>query len=201
MYSLHAQPHGCAGTTMGDDPHFSITLPDGKLLCYTVQGTHGFSFNLINSRRFQMNALFVPDSRHSEVTWIGSLGMIVHQEVEYQGTNTTKIKLDAKSKEIRVGEKLILLAKKVNEIKFERGKIAISLAKPTLSRSYPSVRVNLKDLSLHFTVIFYDKHLDMFWHSAVQDDKSHGLIGKPLFTCTVHSVSCLMECKLRSSTK
>ncbi len=51
----------------GDDPHFSIVLPSGRLLCYTVQGEHGFSFNLISNKKMTMNARFVPDSRRSEV--------------------------------------------------------------------------------------------------------------------------------------
>ena len=47
----------------GDDPHFIIALPGGKLLCYTVQGEHGFSFNLINNEMIvmHMNSKFVPD--------------------------------------------------------------------------------------------------------------------------------------------
>ncbi len=47
----------------GDDPLFSIALPGGKLLCYTVQGEHGFSFNLINNEMIvmHMNSKFVPD--------------------------------------------------------------------------------------------------------------------------------------------
>ena len=37
--------------SVGDDPHFSIALPSGELFCYTVQGEHGFVFNLIPTRR------------------------------------------------------------------------------------------------------------------------------------------------------
>jgi hypothetical protein len=47
----------------GDDPHFSIVLPSSRLLCFTVQGEHGFAFNLINNEHLHMNALFVPDSQ------------------------------------------------------------------------------------------------------------------------------------------
>ena len=48
---------------LGDDPHFSIVLPESnKVLCYTVQGEHGFAFNLISNKKLQMNAKFVADS-------------------------------------------------------------------------------------------------------------------------------------------
>ena len=168
---------------MGDDPHFSISLPDGRLLCYTVQGMHGFAFNLISSERFHMNAMFVPDARRAEVTWIGSLGMVIHQMTEYQGSNFTKITFTAKSKEINIGGKVTLHATKVDKLTFENGKISISEASPTATRfrnaHYPSVTVNLREVGLHFTVMFVgDQHLDLFWHSSVQDDNSHGLIGK-----------------------
>ncbi len=48
---------------LGDDPHYSILLPSGQLLCYSVQGEHNFTFNLISNSLLQMNALFVPDNK------------------------------------------------------------------------------------------------------------------------------------------
>ena len=62
---------------MGEDPHFSIVLQSGKLLCYTVQGKSGFVFNLISNKMLHMNAMFVPDSRREEVSWLGSMGIVV----------------------------------------------------------------------------------------------------------------------------
>lgn len=162
---------------MGDDPHFSIVLPGGKLLCYTVQGEHGFSFNLITSKRLTMNAMFVPDSRRKEVTWLGSIGVVV-ANTQYQGSNMTKLKFDVDTKEVHIGEKVTLKAKKIEALTFHKGKLSISEAPPKKGFRYPAVKVNLNDVGLSFTIKYTGNHLDMFWHSVgEQREDSHGLIG------------------------
>ena len=52
----------------GGDPHFSVLLRDGSLLCYSVQGESNSAFNLISSTDFLVNAKFVPDSKREGVT-------------------------------------------------------------------------------------------------------------------------------------
>lgn len=163
---------------VGDDPHFSIVLPGGKVLCYTVQGEHGFSFNLITSTRLIMNAMFIPDTHRKEVTWLGSIGVVVANS-QYQGSNITKLKFDVDTKEVHIAEKVTLKAKNIEKLTFHEGKLTISEAPPKEGFQYPAVMVNLSDVGLTFTIKFTGSHLDMFWHSVgEQREDSHGLVGK-----------------------
>ena len=167
-----------AGPTVGDDPHFSIALPSGKLLCYTVQGEHGFVFNLISNKMFHMNAMFVPDSRREEVTWLGSMGIIV-QNSQYKASNATYLRFETKGKKIYIGDKVTLLAKNIEKLSFSNGKLTISEATPFKGFRYPSVLVDLQDVGLNFTIKFLNEHLDLFWHSTGKNTKdSHGIIGE-----------------------
>ena len=100
------------GPDIGDDPHFAVTLASGRTLCYTVQGEHGFAFNLISNKKLYMNAMFVPDALREEVTWIGSLGIVV-EETHYQGSNTTRIRFESKVNEIHINDKVTLAAKNI----------------------------------------------------------------------------------------
>ena len=166
--------------TLGDDPHFSIVLPSGKLLCYTVQGEHGFSFNLISNKKMTMNAKFVPDSRRSEVTWIGSMGIIVRDNT-YKQANATALRFEARDKKIYIGDKVELAAKNIDKMTFKNGKLTISEATPTESFKYPSIYVDLQDVEITFTMKFMNEHLDIFWHrTGGKIPDSHGLIGKDI---------------------
>ena len=165
------------GPSIGDDPHFAIYMPSGKLLCYTVQGEHSFAFNLISNEKVSMNALFVPDAHREEVTWIGSLGIVV-QNAHYQGSNTTKIQFDSKINRIHINDKVTLEAKNIDAITFRNGKLLISEGPMIESFHYPSVQVNLDDLGMRFTVNFTGEHLDMMWNKLEGNEQSHGLIGK-----------------------
>ena len=163
---------------LGDDPHFSIALPGGKLLCYTVQGEHGFSFNLISNEKLIMNSKFVPDAQRSEVTWLGSVGIIVHNS-RYKGTNSTKLRFEASEKNIYIGDKVVLQAKNIEKLTFSNGKLIVSEAPPTDEFQYPSVMVDLQDVEISFTLKFTNQHLDMYWHSTGKNiPDSHGLIGE-----------------------
>ena len=162
---------------MGDDPHFSIALPSGKLLCYTVQGEHGFVFNLISNKMFHMNAMFVPDSRREEVTWLGSMGIIV-QNSQYKTSDATYLRFETKGKKIYIGDKVTLLAKNIEKLSFSNGKLTISEATPFEGFRYPSVLVDLQDAGLNFTIKFMNEHLDLFWHNTGKNtEDSHGIIG------------------------
>ena len=160
----------------GDDPHFAIYLQSGKLLCYTVQGEHGFAFNLISNEKVHMNALFVPDSQREEVTWIGSLGIVV-KNTHFQGSNTTRLQFDSKVNQIHINDKVTLEARNIDMLTFRNGKLSISEGPVIESFHYPSVRVNLDDLGMQFTVNFTGEHLDMMWNKLEQNQHSHGLIG------------------------
>ena len=161
----------------GDDPHFSIVLPTGQLLCFTVQGEHNFAFNLISNEKVQMNAMFLPDSRRSEVTWMGSIG-ITAMNSGYKKSNATSLRFVAKENKIYISDKVVLRARNVEKLTFTNGKLTISEAPPAEGFKYPEVLVDLHDVFLSFSIKFMNEHLDIFWHSTgVQSVNSHGLIG------------------------
>ena len=166
----------------GDDPHFSIVLPSGKLLCFTVQGEHGFAFNLISNQHLHMNALFVPDSQREEVTWMGSMGIIAHYATNnYQGSNKTSLRFDARGEKVHIGEKVTLAARGIHSIIFRNRKMFITEASVERKEVYPSVTVNMEDVGLHFTIKFVGEHLDIYWNDvAAQSPQSSGLIGRLL---------------------
>ena len=162
--------------TAGDDPHFSIVLPSGKLLCYTVQGEQGFSFNLISNRKMILNARFAPDSHRSEVTWISSIGVIVHSNT----SNTTGLRFEARTRKVHVGSKKELDVSRVEKLVIRNGKLVITETMPVKETvEYPSVNVDLQDLEIAFAVKFMKEHLDIFWHrTGKMIHDSHGLIGE-----------------------
>ncbi len=107
---------------VGDDPHFSIGIAEGKMLCYTVQGEHGFAFNLISNEKVYMNAMFVPDSRREEVTWLGSMGIIV-QSSGYKMSNATAMRFEVLNNKIYINDKIELEARNIEKLTFSNGKL------------------------------------------------------------------------------
>lgn len=167
---------------MGDDPHFSIYLPSGEMLCYTVQGEHGFAFNLVNNKQLIMNAKFVPDARREEVTWLGAMGIII-QNNNYGGSNDTKLRFEAQEKTLYINDKVVLSAKNIEKLTFSNGKMTISEAPPVEGFHYPSLLIDLQDVEVSFTIKYTNQHLDMFWHSTGKKvTNSHGLIGRWFYT-------------------
>ena len=165
------------GMGMGGDPHFSIPLPSGQLLCFSVQGEHGFVFSLISNKIIHMNAKFIPDSQRSEVTWIGSLGMVVRSK---KANTTSKMRFEASSKIIYIGDKISLDAQSVKRLTFANGKVSVAESDPNTRRSeYPQVEVDLQDVGIAFTVRFVKDHIDMVWNKVRKQSKdSHGIIGE-----------------------
>ena len=59
------------------DPHFIVPLSSKEVLCYSIQGYPGLSFNLISNKNFIINAHFVDSmGDKTEATWIGKLAVI-----------------------------------------------------------------------------------------------------------------------------
>ena len=166
------------GMGLGGDPHFSIILPNGQLLCFSVQGEHGFVFNLISNKIVHMNAKFIPDSQRSEVTWIGSLGMVVRSK---KANTTSKIRFEALNKMVYVDDKVSLNAQSVKRLTFANGKLTVTESDPTVRKGgiHPQVEVDLQDVGIAFTVRFVKDHIDMVWNKVRKQPKvSHGIIGK-----------------------
>ena len=175
----------------GDDPHFAVTLATGKTLCYTVQGEHGFAFNLISNQKVYVNAMFVPDAYRDEVTWLGTMGIVINNN-GYKKSNMTKLRFEAIKNLIHIDNQMILEARNIERITLKNGKLMISEAPPTEGYKQPFVRVNLKDVELSFSIKFMTEHLDLYWHSTGQKTAdSHGLIGR---ISTDNSLRQLDEC-------
>ena len=164
---------------MGGDPHYSILLPTGQLLCYSVHGEHDFVFNLISNKLVQMNALFVADARREEVTWIEELGVVVRHGPRKRA-NTTALRFCAEKNMVCVGDKVKLQASGVERITFSQGKLSISERSAGGDVSKPAVLVEFPDIGLSFTVTFVrGRHLDMTWNKVEPNmDDSHGMIGE-----------------------
>ncbi len=159
---------------MGGDPHFSIILPNGKLLCFSVQGEHNFTFNLISNKVIHVNARFDQDARRSEVTWIGSLGVVVKTE-----KNKTKMRFESSTKTIHIDNKVTLSAGKIDRLVVNKGKLSISEATNDAEGDGLGVRVEVLDAGISFSVKFMKNHIDMVWHKTGSKlTKSHGIIGK-----------------------
>ena len=161
---------------MGDDPHFSVILPDKKILCFSVMGDHGFSYNLISNKKVTVNALFSPDSERDEVTWIGGLGIIARNS---DLKNQVSITLTANPPSITFN-KATLSPHNVKRIIFKADRVVISDKSPSSvpEGPQPSVLVFLESAGLSFSVHFMREHLDMFWHNnTIQDEDSDGLVG------------------------
>ena len=179
MHCLAAMaPTAPTTTGMGGDPHYSILLPTGQLLCYSVHGEHDFVFNLISNKVLQMNALFVADARRKEVTWIGELGVVMKHRPRKR-MNTTTLRFCAEKNMVCVGDKVKLQASGVERITFSQGKLSISKRSAGGDVSKPAVLVEFPDIGLSFTVTFVrGKHLDMTWNKVARNmADSHGMIG------------------------
>lgn len=171
-----------ATTAVFGDPHFNIMLPNKQSLCFTLQGEHGFVFNLVSNQLLQMNALFVQDKERSEVTWLGSLGLVVKNN-RFKKSNVTKLRLVADERMIYIGDKIKLCAKSVEKLIFVDGKLKIVEAvRENDQKVRLAVQINLVDLGLNFVVWFVKgSHLDMMWNNVLQQPKgSHGIIGMSL---------------------
>ena len=172
----------CFVAFVGGDPHYSIMLPSGQLLCFSVHGEKNFPFNLISNNLLQMNAFFIEDTMRDEITWIGSLGVVV-QHTHYKKSNTTKIRFEAHDQMIYINNGVSLHAKRVEKLTLANGKLTISEALRRRGDRKPEVEVDLVDIGLHFTVRFVKKrHLDMIWKKVdLQPEDSHGFIGKTIY--------------------
>ena len=180
MRDFSCYTHMCVFSTgMGGDPHYSIMLPSGQLLCFSVHGEKDFPFNLISNSLLQMNAFFIEDAVREEITWIGSLGVVV-QHSSYKKSNSTKIRFEAKERMIYINNGVSLLAKRVEKLTLSQGKLTITEGLRRRGDKKPEVEVDLVDVGLHFTVRFVKKrHLDMIWNRVEQQPAdSHGFIGK-----------------------
>lgn len=163
--------------SMGDDPHFSVVLPGGEVLCYTVHGDHHHAYNLLSTNRMQINGRFVPDATRKEATWIGSLAIVFLA----RDSRKTFLQFKTIGSTISINERANLSAKNIDSIAVKGGTFKLFEATPTDEFRYPQVRVELADVGVSFSVVFKREHLDLLWHHTKHRDQptqhTHGLIG------------------------
>ena len=127
----------------GSDPHFAIRLPEGALFCYTFQGRHNTTFNLLGNNDLQMNAYFVPDATDYDNTWLGSIGVAVIRD----GEKTTTLEFTAADQLVRIGEREFSSMQRPS-----RSYPSKVLSNHT--QRYPRVEVEFIDSKLSFTIGF-----------------------------------------------
>lgn len=164
---------------MGSDPHFSVLLPSGSLLCYTVQGQPNSLFNLINNEHLAMNALFVPDPNpeFKIKTWLGQIGITVKDAEKH-----IQLVFTAASSEVTVNKKVSIPSSTVEKLSFRTGKLVMMETRRT---RHPRIYIEYNDAGLHLSIVFVnDHHLDLIWHSTSRiTGKSSGLVGEKIVFC------------------
>lgn len=169
---------GGGGGGIGGDPHFSLILPTGQQLCFSVQGEHDFTFNLVSSPLLSINARFDQDARRPEVTWIGSLGVVVNTKKP-----VTKIRFESATKTIHIGDRAAISAKNIEKLVVKKGKLQVSENPLGIKDAHaaPEVQVEILDVGISFGVRFMKSHIDMVWQEmkGKQFNNSHGMLGMP----------------------
>ena len=172
----------------GGDPHFAVLLADGQNMCFSLQGEQGFIFNLVHSNTLTINALFVKDTVRDEVTWLGSLAVIINN-LSYQTFNQSVLVFDISDRSVSINGENKLKAGDIEAIRIQKNKLNI-VSKSSQS-SHSSVLVVMKDIGLVFSVEYMDSHLDLLFRNVPSTNKadtchSHGLLGQ--FFCPGHTV-------------
>lgn len=171
----------------GGDPHFSVLLPNGYNLCFSIQGEQGFVFNLIRSPQITVNALFTKDDYRNDITWMGSLSVIINH-LPYHGSNHTILHFDISDRTISIDTDNELKANDIKEISIDKDHLKV------LSRESPvtdsKVLILMKEIGLVFSVEYMQTHLDILFQSVPQvsthNCSYHGLLGQ--FFCQGHTL-------------
>ena len=121
-----------------------------------------------------MNALFVPDSRRVNNTWIGSIGITT-----YHSNKRTVLQFTADDQLVHVGARVQLDAKTVSKISFNDGKLTVLETPHNHTPKFPRVGVEFLDSQLHFTVAFvHNAHINVEWHNTGEPyESSKGVVG------------------------
>ena len=167
-------PTTTGGGGIGGDPHFSLFLPTGQLLCFSMQGEHNFTFSLVSSHTLSINARFDQDAQRSEVTWIGALGVVVGAR-----KNAIRIRFESSTKSVFIDNRIAVSAADVDTLVVKGGRLHISEASQEEKEEFPEVGVELHDVGVHFTVRFTRGHIDVVWSKlGTALGASHGLLGE-----------------------
>ena len=186
LVCVQCPPKSNKPSGIGLDPHFAVLLPSGHQLCFTVQGEQGFVLNLIQSPLLVVNALFVPDSVRNEVTWIGSLAVVIKNGFS-KISNKTTLRFEAVNKTIYINEENHVLVQNIGLVEFSDTHMEI---RGDYKSQESNVHIHIKKIGLKFSVDYINQHLDILFHLIPSSDKGscdyHGLLGQ--FFCEGHSI-------------
>ena len=178
----------CPRSGGGGDPHFAVLLPSKDQLCFTVQGEQGFIFNLVTSPELTINALFVQDSIREEVTWMGTISVILNHD-SYKGAARTTLRFDANSHLVYINEREKFDARQISAITLANGLLEANTQYYQNSSVYPTVTIDVKKLGLHFSVQYVNSHLNLIYQNiptTIEKCDYSGLLGQ--FFCPGYSI-------------
>ena len=158
--------------------HFGLQLADGHYFCYTIPGESNATYNLLSTNKLKINAMLIPDRHGRKTSRLGSVGITV---LHVNQRKTTKIRFLIKEHLVDISNKVTLDAYSVEKLTITKeGKLILLPFVGKLNASKDAtVRVELKDMDLNFTVRFVKHHhLDVFWESKGMSDNMDGLIGE-----------------------
>jgi len=123
-----------------------VPLLSKKILCYSIQGYPGLTFNLIYNKKFVINALFIDSiNDSSEATWIGKLAVILQNK-----NKSDAIIFSSVDQDVTIVDKGTFKAKVIKQIVFTHNnsiKITqhakIPSGNPTLYVIFDELQANL----------------------------------------------------------
>jgi len=156
------------------DPHFTVPLQSKQILCYSIQGYSGLEFNLVYTKDFVINAMFVDtEGDTSEATWIGKLAVIPRNN-----NNPNIVVFDSVNQKVEIIGEGNLKAAIIKKIVFsENGTVKFTQAVKKQSGN-PVIHVLYTKPHAKFDVTFYKNHLNVDWRMNYDEfHDSHGLMG------------------------
>lgn len=156
-----------------------MPLQSGKMLCYSIQGYPGLSFNLIYSRSVIINAQFIDGINDTaEATWIGKLAVILQSVSKVQ-----TVIFDSINEDVIIFGYGKFKAAAIKSITFHqsgRVKYIQSIKKRT---GNPKIHIQFMEENASFAVEFHKNHLDVNWNLQYEKlHELHGLVGKWLYS-------------------
>ena len=170
-----------------------VPLASNEVLCYSIQGYPGLSFNLISNKNFIINAHFVDSmGDKTEATWIGKLAVIPQN-----GNKSDAVIFDSVNQEVIMVGHGSFRASVIKQIIFnENGKVTVRFTKGLTKQSgNPTVHVVYSKPRADFDVTFHENHLNVDWNFQIDSlFEMHGLMGNDSYI-----VSLTYACKYDSN--
>ena len=154
----------------GSDPHFSVRLSSGHMLCFSVKGEAGSNFNLISTEELEINAQFITLSNRPGKTWLGTIGVAFAKR---------ELVFNSSSRNLQIDNKIALEVTRVEKVRITARKFYLTMTDNLLNKEI-EVDIEEPGVNVKFSVVFVKReHLDLLWLSGTVDMESiHGLLGQ-----------------------